>query len=46
MNVQKDILDKLDSELIAEMQKIWFTADLHFGHPKIVDICNRPTTRE
>jgi calcineurin-like phosphoesterase family protein len=46
MNVQKDILSKLDSEIIADMQKIWFTADLHFGHPKIVDICNRPTTRE
>lgn len=26
--------------------KIYFTADLHFLHPKIVDICKRPTTIE
>ena len=24
------------------MESIWFTADLHAQHPKIVDICNRP----
>jgi len=24
------------------MEAIWFTADLHQGHPKIVPICNRP----
>ena len=30
----------------AEVKKIWFTADLHFLHPKIVGICNRPTTIE
>lgn len=29
-----------------ELDKIWFTADLHFLHKKIVDICNRPTTAE
>jgi calcineurin-like phosphoesterase family protein len=46
MNIQKDILDKLDDNLIKEMQHIWFTADLHAQHPKMVDICNRPTTRE
>lgn len=46
MNIQTDILDKLSPELIADMQKIWFTADLHAQHPKIVDICNRPITRE
>jgi len=42
MNIQTDILDKLTPEMIAEMQHIHFTADLHFDHPKIVDICNRP----
>lgn len=46
MNIQKDIVDKLDSQLIAEMQKIWFTADLHHSHTKIVDICNRPISKE
>ena len=44
MNIQTKIIDKLTPEIIQEMQKIWFVADLHFGHPKIVDICNRPTT--
>lgn len=24
------------------MNNIWFTADLHFLHPKIVKVCNRP----
>jgi len=28
------------------VKNIFFTADLHFLHPKIVDICNRPTTME
>jgi len=46
MNIQNEILDKLTPEIIQDMQKIWFTADLHAQHPKIVDICNRPTTRE
>jgi calcineurin-like phosphoesterase family protein len=32
--------------LDEEAQHIWFTADLHLLHPKIVDICNRPTTIE
>lgn len=44
MNIQTKIIDKLTPEIIQDMQKIWFVADLHFGHPKIVDICNRPTT--
>jgi calcineurin-like phosphoesterase family protein len=46
MNIQKDILDQLDENLIKEMQHIWFTADLHHAHPKIVDICSRPVSRE
>jgi len=41
-NIQTDILDKITSEIQKEMEKIWFTADLHHGHPKIVEICNRP----
>lgn len=45
-NIQTDIIDKLTPDIIAEMQKIWFVADLHHSHPKIVDICNRPTTQE
>ena len=41
-NIQKDIINKLTPEIISEMEKIWFVADLHQGHPKVVDICNRP----
>jgi len=29
-----------------DIKKIHFSADLHFLHKKIVDICNRPTTVE
>lgn len=29
-----------------DARHIWFTADLHFSHPKIIDIYNRPTTVE
>ena len=29
-----------------EASRIWFTADIHWLHPKIVTICNRPTTIE
>jgi calcineurin-like phosphoesterase family protein len=46
MNIQTDIIDKLTPEIISEMESIWFTADLHAGHPKIVDICNRPVSKE
>jgi len=41
-DVKRDILDKLTPDIITEMKHIWFTADLHAQHPKIVDICNRP----
>ena len=41
-DIQRDILDKLTPEIIEEMKHIWFTADLHAQHPKIVNICNRP----
>lgn len=46
MNIYTDIIDKITPEIKAEMEHIWFTADLHAQHPKIVDICSRPTTRE
>ena|SRR6056297_1334857 len=29
-----------------EIKNIWFIADTHFLHPKIVDICNRPIDKE
>ncbi len=38
----KQILENLTPEVKKEMETIWFTADLHQGHPKIVPICNRP----
>jgi len=46
MSIYANVIDKITPEIKAEMEHIWFTADLHHGHPKIVDICNRPTTRE
>ena len=41
-DIKVDILDKITSDVKKEMESIWFTADLHAQHPKIVDICNRP----
>jgi calcineurin-like phosphoesterase family protein len=38
----KKIIENITPEIRKEMETIWFTADLHHGHPKIVDICNRP----
>ena len=40
----KDILSLITDEAKSDMEKIHFTADLHSSHPKIVNICNRPTT--
>lgn len=40
------ILSLITPEAQRVMETIWFTADLHHAHPKIVDVCNRPTTRE
>lgn len=40
------ILSLITPEAQKVMETIWFTADYHHSHPKIVDICNRPTTRE
>jgi calcineurin-like phosphoesterase family protein len=45
-NIQEDIIDKLTPEAIEDMKHIWFIADLHAQHPKIVDICSRPISRE
>src|SRR6218665_2406214 len=25
-----------------DMSRVWFTADTHFGHARIIDICRRP----
>lgn len=41
-DIKRDILDKITPEIKKEMESIWFTADPHADHPKIVDICNRP----
>ena len=30
----------------SEMKNIWFVADLHFLHTKIVEICDRPVKKE
>lgn len=37
-----EILNLITPEAKSVMEHIWFTADLHHAHPKIVDICNRP----
>lgn len=41
-----NILDRITPEARESMEHIWFGADFHHDHPKIVDICNRPTTIE
>ena len=38
----KEILSLITPEAKKVMETIWFTADLHHGHLKIVNICNRP----
>jgi calcineurin-like phosphoesterase family protein len=38
----KQIIQNITPEIRKEMESIFFTADLHHGHPKIVGICNRP----
>jgi calcineurin-like phosphoesterase family protein len=45
-DIQKDIIDKLTPEIIEDMQHVHFTADLHFSHDKIIDICKRPVDVE
>jgi len=40
--IKTTVIDKLNDEVIADLSRIWFTADLHHGHDKIVNICNRP----
>jgi len=45
-DIQKNIIDRLTLDIIEDMKKIHFVADLHHGHSKIVDICNRPISRE
>ena len=27
---------------VADADRTWFTSDMHFGHSKIIDYCNRP----
>jgi calcineurin-like phosphoesterase family protein len=41
-NIKEDIINKLTPECIEDMKHIWFLADQHHGHPKIVKICGRP----
>jgi len=41
-NNTNKILHKITPEIKKDMESIWFTADLHHGHPKIINIHNRP----
>lgn len=41
-----NILDIITPEAKLELEKIWFTADQHHGHDKIIKFCDRPTTPE
>lgn len=38
----EQIFNKITDEIKKDMQTIWFVADLHSYHAKIIDICNRP----
>ena len=40
--IQEEIINNITPEIKAEMETIWFTADLHADHTKIVEIYNRP----
>lgn len=42
----ENLLDIITPEAKADMERIWFTADLHHGHDRIVGFANRPTTPE
>jgi len=44
--IQENIINQLTPECVEEMKRIHFVADFHHGHPKIVDICNRPVSKE
>jgi calcineurin-like phosphoesterase family protein len=37
---------EISAEAQKAMESIWFVADLHAQHPKIVDICDRPVSAE
>jgi len=41
-DIKRDIIDKLTPEVIEDMKHIWFIADPHADHPKMVHICHRP----
>jgi len=45
-NIQETIIDRLTPEIIADMETIHFTADLHHGHDAIVEICGRLCSKE
>ena len=36
----------MSPEIRKDMETIYFSSDFHFNHDKIIDICNRPCTRE
>jgi len=40
----KELIEYIDSnpEIKKDFESIWFTADLHHGHDKIVNMCGRP----
>jgi len=44
--MQDHFFENIHGDIIEEMQSIHFVADLHYCHPKIVDICNRPVLKE
>jgi calcineurin-like phosphoesterase family protein len=44
--MQENILDQITPEAKAEMETIWFTADHHHGHNRIVKFCERPVKEE
>jgi len=41
-----DILSKITEEIKKDMEKVWFIADIHAYHDKIISICNRPCRPE
>src|SRR4051812_8195892 len=36
------LLPPLDEKSYKETMTLYFTSDLHFGHQRIIELCNRP----
>jgi calcineurin-like phosphoesterase family protein len=45
LNIKTNILDKITPEIKTDLERIWFTADLHHNHDGIILMCARPCSQ-